>query len=495
MSKVILVVRDGWGYRKDSEKNFIKLSNTPRTDEFEKKFPTIHLGASGKWVGLPDGFMGNSEVGHMTLGAGKVLKQSLLRINESIEDGSYLIDKNILSLIQKVKRNKGDLHLIILIQRAGVHSYLDHLFATLNYALKEGLRGGRVKLHLITDGRDEDVKAGIKFLDEIVDFIQEKNVGEIVTLSGRYYAMDRNQNWERTEKYYNALIDGVGEIFECPFVSLEEFYKKNITDEFIPPLVKKGYQGVSEKDGIFFLNFRKDRARQITKAIIEPDFISFERKKVLNNLNFLSMTRYYKEQSSPVVFEDLKVENVLGEILEKNQKMDLRIAETEKFAHVTFFFDGGVKRNFKTKTEIIVKSPDVPTYDLKPEMSAREITNWAMSEIQSNEPDFILINYANTDMVGHTGVFEAIQKAVETVDEEVGRLVDFASPKGYQIILTGDHGNVEDKREKTRTTHTTNTVPTTFIFNQDNLSKIDLEKIKGLADLKGAILKVLGIKE
>jgi len=486
-NKVILIVRDGWGYRAEEEKNFVKLAKTKNIDKLEKKYPTLLLEASGPAVGLPKGFMGNSEVGHMTLGAGQILKQSLLRINESIEKNDFQKLENLKWLFQKVKENSSKLHLIILFQKAGVHSHLDHLFATLEAAKNFGFQKDEVFIHMITDGRDEDREAGISFFQEAQAKIKELSLGKIVSVSGRYFAMDRNNNWERTEKYYSAIVEADAKKIDSIEKYLEENYQKSVTDEFIEPAVLKEYPGMNEKDGVFFLNFRKDRARQLTKSFNELDLKQFKRRK-FPKIFLLTMTRYYNEADNRVLFDDLKVENTLGEILEKEGKTQLRIAETEKFAHVTFFFDGGVKKNYSGKTETIIPSPDVSTYDLKPEMSAHEVTDWILHEAKKNDFDFILVNFANPDMVGHTGNFEAIKKAVETIDLEVGRIYKKLHKK-YNIILTGDHGNVEDKREKTLTTHTTNPVPTTFIADKDDLKKIDFDKLKGLADLKDVVLK------
>ena len=494
-NKVILIVRDGWGYRKEEEKNFVKLSATPNTDRLEKEYPTIYIGAAEEWVGLQKGFVGNSEVGHMTLGAGKIFDKSLKRINNSMESGEFLINLEILKAINNVKENNSKLHLVILMQDAGVHSYILHLFEIMRYAKKEGLKDDDVQLHLITDGRDENPESGLEFLNEVFENMETMQLGRVATISGRYYAMDRNKNWERTEKFYQAVVNAKSdEIFDCgKQIIFNSYQNEKITDEFLIPKVKEGYEGLKENDSLIFLNFRKDRPRQFTKALIDDDFNSFERGEK-KNIYFLSMTRYYKEQKSPVIFEDEIIKNTLGEILEENKKTQLRIAETEKFAHVTFFFDGGVKKDFSGKKEILIPSPNVETYDLKPEMSAGEVTEKLIEEINDNQPDFIFVNYANPDMVGHTGNFEAIQKAVEVVDEEVGKLVKAGQENGYSILLTADHGNVEDKREETKTTHTMSLVPLTIIADKENLEKVSLVKIKGLADIKKIILDFMDLR-
>ncbi len=486
-NKVILIVRDGWGYREEEEKNFVKIARTANTDKLEKEFPTLHIGASEEWVGLPKGFFGNSEVGHMTLGAGRILLQSLKKINQSFESGEFFENENFQKILQKFKAG-GNLHLMILMQKAGVHSHLNHLKNILRFLRMNDYDGGKIFLHLITDGRDSDIHSGIDFLKEILEI----NFGQVATLSGRYFAMDRNRNWDRTEKYYQTLLGQGPEKFSEPVGFLKAKYESGESDEFIAAAFQENFSGLQNNDSLIFLNFRKDRARQITKSLIEENFSEFSREK--KEINFLSMMRYYKEQPGDVIFEDEKVENTLGEILEQAGKTQLRIAETEKFAHVTFFFDGGVKRDFSGKKEILIPSPDVATYDLKPEMSAYKITEKLISEINENKPDFILVNYANTDMVGHTGKFEAIKKAVEVVDECVGKIVEEGQKKGYSILLTADHGNVDDKREATLTTHTKNLVPLTIITDKENLSKINLKEIKGLADIKKIILKFMNLE-
>jgi len=497
--KVLLIIRDGWGYKKeksflqnlftkDKTKNAIKIANTPNTDNFEKKYPTIFLNAAGKYVGLPEGVMGNSEVGHITIGAGRPVLQSLARINDSIKSGEFLENKTILKAIQNIKKNDSQLHLIILMQDAGVHSHISHLFETLKFCKKEGLKNDQVILHLVTDGRDDDPKSGIAFLAEVAEKMEKYKVGNVGTISGRQFAMDRNKNWKRTEKYFQAFFDGKSsENFSCGMEKINSFYSKNITDEFLPPMVKEGYDGVHKNDSIFFLNFRKDRAIQLSE-MIEEKILDF-------NLHFLVMTRYSKKFSADVVFDDLKVENTLGDILEKKSKKQLRISETEKYAHVTFFFDGGVKKKHIGKDEILVNSPDVKTYDLKPEMSSAELTEKATEQIKRGNYDFIVLNFPNADMVGHSGNFDATVLAVEAVDKSVGRLAKVALENNFTVMLAADHGNAEEVSEN-MTSHTTNKVPFTIISKELENKKSYLKKGEfGLGNIAPTVLEILEIEK
>ncbi len=437
---------------------------------------------------MPDGYMGNSEVGHMTLGAGRPILQSLERINQSIQSGEYLKNEKILKAIQNVKKNHSKLHLIILMQDAGVHSHIDHLFETLKYCQKEGLQREDVILHLITDGRDDEPQSGVAFLAEVAEKMKKSGIGLVGSISGRYFAMDRNKNMDRTELYFKAMFYGQSEEkFTCGMDKIYSFYQKEITDEFIPPSVKEGYEGVQKNDSVFFLNFRKDRARQLTHLL--------EEKVKEFNLYLLTMTRYYKEFSGEVLFEDMVPENTLGELLAENNKKQLRISETEKYAHVTFFFDGGVNRDLSGKDEVMIPSPDVKTYDLKPEMSSRELTDRVLKEIQRDYYDFILINYPNGDMVGHAGNLEATIKAVEAVDQSVGRLVKGGLEHNYAIMLTADHGNAEEI-SKTFTSHTKNKVPFTLISNElKNKKNILKEGEYGLGNIAATVLKIMEMEK
>lgn len=486
--KVLLIIRDGWGYTKRKKDNAILEADTNFINNLEKKYSTIFLEASGKAVGIPDGLAGNSEVGHMTIGAGRAFEQSLLKINKKIKNQEFLINPEILKAIQNVKKNNSKLHLISLLQEAGVHSHINHLFATLDYAKKEGLKQDQIILHIITDGRDSHPKSGINFLIQVAEQKELKKIGWIATIIGRYYAMDRNKNWDRTELAFKAISEGKGKEFECGIDELNYSYKNNITDEFIKPLVKRGYSGVKNNDSVFFLNFRKDRAIQLSQSFVEKSFQEFPRiqKKVF----FLAMTQYNEELKLNNVFNDINVENTVTEILDKNNLKQLRISETEKFAHVTFFFDGGSDFNSKNIEKILIPSPKVVTYDLQPEMSIKKITSTMLEKINTEKYDFILLNYPNPDMVGHTGNFNATVRACEFIDKSLEKIIPEALKKKYTILLTADHGNAE-KVSRTFTSHTKNKVPFTFISNE----KIILKKGEfSIANIGATILKIFNLE-
>lgn len=495
--KVILIVRDGWGYREENniflkklskkEKffNAIELADTKYAQEYEQRYPTTYLGAAEGFVGLPSGFVGNSEVGHITMGAGEILEQSLLRINNSIDSGDFLVNKKVLGAIQNIKENDSQLHLIVLMQDVGVHSHINHLYETLKFCKKEGLKNDQVVLHLITDGRDSDTELGISFLADVAQKMEDFGVGNVGTISGRYFAMDRNKNWDRTEIYFNALYNAKSkEKFTCGMDKIFSFYQQKITDEFIPPMVKEGYEGISENDSVIFLNFRKDRAIQISQKITEVNF-----------KNFYSMMNYSKDINAKVIFEDIVVRNTLGDILEKNKKTQLRISESEKYAHVTFFFDGGIKKSHVGKKEILINSPDVATYDLKPEMSSEGLTSEVLHNIKKKSFDFILLNFPNCDMVAHTGDIEATIKGIEAVDQSIKKIVDAGLEKYYSIILTADHGNAEEISETNRS-HTKNKVPFTLISKEFFWKKDILKKgIFGLANIMPTVLDLMDIEK
>ncbi len=492
------MIKDGWGYKKKSfiERffkknktiNAIELANTTSSDYFEKTYPSIYLNAAGKYVGVPKGIVGNSEVGHMTIGAGRSVLQSLSRINNSIENGYFLRNEIILKSIQNIKKNNSQLHLIILMQDAGVHSHINHLFETLKFCKKEGLKNDQVILHLITDGRDDDPKSGILFLSEISEKMEKFGIGNVGTISGRYFAMDRNNNIDRTKKTFDAIFYAKSqEKFSCGVEKISSFYQEGITDEFLPAMVKDGYNGVSQNDSIIFLNFRKDRSIQLSKMIGE--------KSIQKNIFFSTMTNYDHDILANVIFDDIKIENTLSDILEKNNKKQLRISETEKYAHVTFFFDGGVKKNHKNKKEILINSPNVKTYDMKPEMSSYQLTEKVIEEIKTDQYDFIVINYPNADMVGHSGKLKATIKAIEVVDECVGKLTKSALEKDFIILITADHGNAEEISENF-TQHTLNKVPFTIISKELKNKKNYLKKGEfGLGNISATILEVMGIEK
>lgn len=490
--KVILIIRDGWGYSRKKDGNIIKKTETPWTDKIEKKYPTFLLEASGEKVGLPVGFAGNSAVGHATIGAGRRLTQFLLRINNSIQDKTFFKNKTILKLIQNVKKNKSTLHLISILQKEGVHGDINHLESILEFARNEGLKKDKVVIHLFTDGRDAHPENAVNYLAELAEIIYDKKVGIVATICGRYFGMDRNNNLERTEKAYQAIFNAQGNKFDCGLKELEKNYKKGITDEFIEPLIKNGYQGIKENDSLFFINFRKDRSEQLTKMILNEK--GFLRTNFPQKILFASMVKYYPEQKNEVVFKNIIPEDTLGDILEKNDKKQLRISETEKFAHVTFFFDGGTKKNHQNRKDILIPSPQVATYDLQPEMSAEELTQRVCQEIEKDNFDFIVLNFPNADMVGHTGNKKAASKAVETVDKACQKITELALKKEYVVILTADHGNIEEMIGKNITSHSVNPVPTTIISNNIYSLPSSVKNNCSLQNIAPTILKIMKLE-
>lgn len=490
-NKVLLIVRDGWGYSPETKYNMIAQAHTPYTDSLEKKYPTTLLKASGEVVGLPEGYMGNSEVGHMTMGVGRAIEQSLLRINRAIEDRSFFENEELKNAFSYAKKHQSKVHFMGLLQKEGVHAHFNHLVALLEMARREGFSAEDVFIHLITDGRDASEQHAIYYLRDLIKEIKHIGVGKIVSLAGRYFAMDRNKNWERTEKYYRALM-GSGE--QERFLDPEEFllgkyHDKNFSDEFLEPALSFDYQGLQENDVIINFSFRKDRERQITRVFCDTDFSHFP--LFHKHIYYVAMTEYY-EGLSHVAFLDIIPRPILGELLEKAGKTQLRISETEKYAHVTFFFDGGADYDFQGETKIIIPSPDVATYDLQPEMSSKKITEKLIFEMENSKQDFILCNFPNADMVGHTGNLEAIKKGVEAVDQALEKIIPVALAQGYDILLTGDHGNAEYKHNGYTTSHTLNPVPTTFITKKD-LSNLSFRENPSLENIAGTILFLLDL--
>lgn len=497
--KVLLIVRDGWGYSPDIEYNMIAQADTPYTDYLEKTYPTILLNASGESVGLPDGYFGNSEVGHMTIGAGRALEQSLLRINNSIKDGSFFENKKFLEAINLVKEKKSRLHLLGLLQKEGVHAHFDHLVALLELAKQQGLGEDSVYIHVITDGRDMEEQHAIHYISDLEIEIERIGVGKIVTLSGRYFAMDRNKNWERTKKYYNSICRPSSfsgfipdkETFSNPKNYLTKKYQDSeFSDEFLKPVIHEDYDGINEGDSIINFSFRKDRERQIAAVFSDENFPQFE--TFHKNIHFISMTEYY-EGLKNVAFPDIEIKDILGKILEENNKTQLRISETEKYAHVTFFFDGGEDYDFTDEKKILISSPDVATFDLQPEMASVELSEKLISEIENTGQDFILCNFPNADMVGHSGKYEAIKKGVNAVDVALSRIIPKAIDNGYVILLTADHGNAEFKHDDHETSHTLNPVQFTFISNKEEFSNLSLLSEKGLENIASTVLKIMKI--
>lgn len=491
---VVLCIMDGFGITGTDKGNAIKAANTPNLDKLFETCPNTTIGASGLDVGLPDGQMGNSEVGHTNIGAGRVVYQELTRITKSIEDGDFFDNDAFKKAIDNCKKNNSALHLIGLLSNGGVHSHNSHLYALLELAKKNDIKD--VYVHCFMDGRDVPPTSGKDFVKELQDKLNEIGVGKIATVIGRYYAMDRDNRFERVSKAYNAMVNGEGIYNENPFEAIEKSYAevdedgKNITDEFIIPTVCTKDGKIKENDSVIFFNFRPDRAREITRTLVDPDFNGFERK--FFNVTFVCMTQY--DATLPnvnVAFKPQTLKNTFGEYIASLGKKQLRIAETEKYAHVTFFFNGGVEAVNEGEDRILVPSPKVSTYDLQPEMSAYIVCDKVVEAIKSNKYDAVILNFANCDMVGHTGVFEAAVKAVEAVDTCVGKVVEATTSMGGALILTADHGNADKMVEEDGspfTAHTTAPVPVL-------IAGCDCEVREGgkLSDLSPTLLKLMDI--
>ncbi|NCD01226.1 2,3-bisphosphoglycerate-independent phosphoglycerate mutase [bacterium] len=487
---VILIIRDGWGYSPKKKNNYINLAKTPNEDYYLKNYPHGLLDASGQAVGLEKGYQGNSEVGHLTLGSGRIILQSMVKINKAIRTGEFFKNKALLKTIKDCKKNKSKLHLIGLLQDQGVHAHIDHLFALLDLCQKEDFKD--VLIHVITDGRDAPTTESLKHLKRLERKLKDLGFGQIVTISGRYYAMDRDLRWSRTKKAYDCIVSGKGKEFVKVKEQIKACHKSSEFDEFIKPRRLKGYQGFSKDDGAIFFNFRTDRPRQLTKAIVEKNFKEF--KRTLIPKNFTTMTQYYHPINAKVAFENINIDNILGQVVSKAGFKQLRISETEKYAHVTFFFNGQKEKPFKGESRALIPSPKVATYDLKPEMSAFKIAKRLVREINKEDYELVVVNLVNCDMVGHTGKARAITKAVEAVDCAQGKIVKSALEKGYTCLLLGDHGNAEDKNSNTATSHTTNPVPVILISKNEKLQKVKILKGFGLRDVAPTILKLMGIK-
>ncbi len=491
--KVILVIMDGWGLGKVASADAIQNANVPFTRSLYKNYPNTTLVTCGEAVGLPEGQMGNSEVGHLNLGAGRVVYQELQRINVAVRDGSFAKNENLLRAIRYAKDSGKPLHLIGLVSNGGVHSHIDHLKKITDICGAEGLEN--VFIHAFTDGRDCDPKSGLGFIKELQLHLNS-SVGKIATVSGRYFAMDRDKRWERVKLAYDAMVNGKGENATDAIAAVENSYAQNITDEFIKPTVisDEGQQPlatIQNGDAVICFNFRTDRCREITQVLTQTDFP--EQQMFHLSLDYTTMTEYDKTfRNVKVIFETDNLNNTLGEVLEKNGLKQIRAAETEKYPHVTFFFSGGREKVFDGEKRILVASPKVATYDLQPEMSAYELTDAVLPEIENRSFDFCCLNYANADMVGHTGVWNAAIKAVETVDHCVEKIVTAALANGYTIFLTADHGNSDyliNDDGSPNTAHTMNPVPF-FIIDKTWRSKIKSGK---LGDLAPTILTMMGL--
>ncbi|MBL0335411.1 MAG: 2,3-bisphosphoglycerate-independent phosphoglycerate mutase [Chitinophagaceae bacterium] len=482
--RVILVIMDGWGLGKVASADAIQHARTPFTSSLYKAYSNTTLTTCGELVGLPDGQMGNSEVGHLNLGAGRIVYQELQRINVAIRDKSFAANKTLLASIDYAISKQKPLHLIGLVSDGGVHSHIKHLKAIISLCHEKGLK--ELYIHAFTDGRDCDPKSGLGFITELQAHCNE-TTGQIATVSGRYYAMDRDKRWERVKLAYDALVKGEGAKSTDAIRAVEDSYAANITDEFIKPtvIVNESQQplgSIRNGDAVLCFNFRTDRCREITQVLTQSDFPDFDMYKL--DLDYTTMTEYDKSfKGVHVVFETDNLVNTLGEVLEQNGKKQIRIAETEKYPHVSFFFSGGREKPFEGETRIMIPSPKVATYDLKPEMSAYEVTAALLPEIEQEKPDFICLNFANADMVGHTGIFEAAVKAVETVDKCVEQVVTTGLAHGYTIFLTADHGNSDymiNEDGTPNTAHTLNPVPF-FIIDKEWKGPLKPGKLGDLA--------------
>lgn len=440
--------------------------------------------------GLPDGYQGNSEVGHLTIGSGRIIYQPMVRINKSIESGEFFKNKSFLGALQNCKKHKSNVHIIDLLQSEGVHAHENHLYALLDLCKKENFKD--VYIHVITDGRDAPVNDGVKHVEKLIRKIKQVGIGTIATLSGRYYTMDRDKRWDRTKKAYDCIVNAEGEEFADVIETMQSCYQNKETDEFIVPRKMAGYPGVQKGDSFIFYNFRTDRTRQLTRAIVEKEFEGWDRNPL--GVYYVAMTQYYEPMNAHVAFEDISLKHLLGEIVSKAGLKQLRISETEKYAHVTFFFNGQVETPNEGEDRIMIPSPKVATYDLKPEMSVYEVTDRLVKEIDADKYQFIVTNIVNGDLVGHTGIHDACIKAVQSVDECVGTLVQKALEKNYIILVFADHGNIEDQSDEWRTSHTLNDVPLILVSNDSELKKAKLRK-GGLVDIAPTVLEILGIKQ
>ncbi len=487
MKKVLLCVLDGVGLSKIKDGNALINANKPNIDYLMKEYPNKGINASGTFVGLPDGQMGNSEVGHLTIGAGRIIYQSLELINRAIKDESFYSNESFLNAIRHAKENNSKLHIMGLLSDGGVHSHINHIKALLKLCKKEDF--SNVYFHIFTDGRDTFKESSISYIDDLNNEINELGIGKICTISGRYYAMDRDKRWDRLKKCYDVIVNNTGNKCDDYKKYITDSYEKGITDEFIEPVIIDDSGKIEENDSIIWANFRPDRAIQILRSLVDPNFDGFDRK-IFNNLYLTTMMYVSDDVKSDIAFKKEIIDNTLGIYLSKLGKKQLRIAETEKYAHVTYFFDGGRDLDLNLCDRVLIPSPKVATYDLKPEMSAREITSNLLEKMDNNY-DFIFLNFANGDMVGHTGNYDMTKKAIETIDEMIGKLYKKCMEDEYLFIITADHGNAEemiDENGNVVTSHTTNLVP--FIVTDKNLN---IENVNKLSDIAPFILNYMNL--
>ena len=491
---VMLMILDGFGINENTDGNAVKLAKTPNIDKLMKKYPNTIMYTSGLQVGLPEGQMGNSEVGHTNIGAGRIVYQELTKITKSIEDGDFFAIPEFIEAIENCKKHNSKLHILGLLSDGGVHSHIRHLYGLLEMAKRRDFEN--VYVHCFLDGRDTPPASAEGYIAQLEDKMKEKNLGKIASISGRYYAMDRDKRWDRIKKCYDALVRGEGNKATSATIAIENSYQKEVFDEFVEPTVIVNNDiplaKIEENDSVIFFNFRPDRAREITRTIVDPEFNEFETEKI--HTYFVCFTSY--DETMPnvkIAFKKEPLVNTFGEVVSKHGLTQLRIAETEKYAHVTFFFNGGEEKQYPGEDRILVPSPKVATYDLQPEMSAPEVTEKVVEALNSDKYDVIILNYANPDMVGHTGSLPAAIKAVETIDECVQKVVDAILAHDGTLIITADHGNCEQmidyKTGEPHTAHTTNPVPLILVTKNDKL-RVHSGK---LADLAPTMLEILGI--
>lgn len=494
---VALIILDGFGLRGDVQGNAVAQAKKPNYDRYWSEFPHTTLTACGEAVGLPEGQMGNSEVGHLNIGAGRIVYQDLTRISKSIREGAFFENETILGAVRHAKTNGKKLHLYGLLSDGGVHSHIEHLFALLEVAKREGL--SEVYVHAFLDGRDVAPDSAVRYMERLQNKIAELGTGRIATVQGRYYAMDRDKRWERTEKSYRAMVYGEGPQYTDPLKAIKESYEKSVFDEFVMPTVIVKEDGspvglIESGDSVVFFNFRPDRAIQLSQVFTNSDFRGFDRgDKLPKNLHYVCLTLFSESIDGYVAYEPKNLDNTLGEVLVQNNLKQLRIAETEKYPHVTFFFSGGRDVELPGETRILINSPKVATYDLKPEMSAYEVAEACVKEIEAERQDVIILNFANPDMVGHSGLLEPTIKAVEATDECLGKVVDAVLAKGGVALITADHGNadvVTNEDGSRNTAHTTNPVP--FIVTEKSVT---LRDGGILADIAPTVLNLLGVSQ
>ena len=492
MIKFILIILDGFGLRKEEEGNAVAQANTPNLDKMMNNCPLSKIETSGKFVGLPDGIMGNSEVGHMNMGAGRIVKQDLVRINDSIKSNELKNNTQLQNIFNHVKNNDSTMHIMGLISDGGVHSHLDHFEYILAAARENGVE--KIAIHAFMDGRDTSPVSGINFMNKLENFIASDKKYKVATVCGRYYAMDRDNRWERIEKAYKMLINSQGENYTDAVTAIQSYYDKDITDEFINPSIIGEQCPIQNGDAVFSMNFRADRMRQMVTAINDSNFSHFQTKPL--DILFTTMTEYQKEFPYSVLFEPEKIDNIFPELLARNNYRQLRIAETEKYAHVTYFFNGGSEQPFPGETRKLIPSPKVATYDLQPEMSAPEVTDEVLLAIESDKYEAIIMNFANPDMVGHTGNIKAAITAIETIDSCLEKIQRAANEKDAAIFLTADHGNLELMHDPLsgmiHTAHTTLPVPLILVNVNGNYQLAETGK---LADIAPTILDYLKIEK